>query len=360
MGKARNRNQVVAVVAAMALLVGVCLVAGCGGGATSTPPRSGSVTGQVLNAQDPSTVLIQLDGQQVDVALDSEGNFAIPNVPPGEHIISIVDPTTNSGAHLGVNVGSGEASDVGDVTLAFGGLIAGIVSQVTDSGALQPMGNVQVVAESVENVIVGTKPRQEPPPPPSGVRLVAFSAEDGSYTMRAVPTGEYQVSVVVPGFEAAIQWVWVDVGRTTPCDFILRPSFEPGVGTVQGTVTAADSTGGAGAPIVGALVSIYSQSPYQPVVPPETVAEAARMGRQGMIVPPYFEWTVFATLTDNQGHYSLNVPAGYQTVEVYAEGYEWTSQPVEVQANETVTVDFALQPWSEPPPVPGGSGGGTG
>jgi hypothetical protein len=79
-----------------------------------------------------------------------------------------------------------------------------------------------------------------------------------------------------------------------------------------------------------------------------------------MIVPPYFEWTVFATLTDNQGHYSLNVPAGYQTVEVYAEGYEWTSQPVEVQANETVTVDFALQPWSEPPPVPGGSGGGSG
>lgn len=345
-------------IVALAALVGCIVLAGCGGSSTAPPPPpgSGTVSGQVLNVQDPSNLQVQLDGVQLEVAPDSAGNFTIPNVPPGDHVISIVDPTTNSGAHINVDVGSGQATDVGDVTLAFGGMIAGIVSQVDSSGGLLPLAGVEVVAESVDIAILEPEPRQEPVPP--SIRLVAFTGDDGSYTMRAVPQGEYQVSVVVPSFEAAIQWVWVEVGHTTPCDFILRPSFEPGVGTVQGTVTAADAAGAAGEPIVGALVSVYSQFPYYPITSPETVAEAARRGRQGTIEPPYWDWRVFATLTDNQGHYSLNVPAGYQTIEVYAEGYEWTSQPIQVVANETLTVDFVLQPWTEPVPLPGSEPGG--
>lgn len=345
---------------AVALLAGCMVLAGCGGSSTAPPPPpgSGTISGQVLNVQDPSNLQVQLDGLQLEVAPDSEGNFSIPNVPPGDHVISFLDPTTNTGAHLSVDVGSGQTTDVGDVTLAFGGMIAGIVSQVDEAGNLLPLAGVEVVAESIEYPIMETEPRQESPLPVPSLRLVAFTVEDGSYTMRAVPSGNYQVSVVVPGLEAAIQWIWVEVGRTTPCDFILRPSFEPGVGTVQGTVTAADAAGANGQPVVGALVSIYSQFPYYPIVSPETIAEAARRGRQGAIAPPYWDWRVFSTLTDDQGHYSLNVPAGYQTVEVYAEGYEWTSQSIQVVADETITVDFVLLPWTEPVPLPGTEPGG--
>lgn len=358
----RGRRHQLPIVA-LALLSGCIVFAGCGGSSTSPlPPGSGRISGQVLNVQNPSGLRVELDGQQQPgVTLDSAGNFSIPNVPPGSHVVSILDPATNTGAHVTVDVGSGQASDVGDVTLSFGGLIAGIVSKTTDSGTIEPLAGVQVVAESAPPPIVGpTTAEGGTPPAPPSLRLVAFTAEDGSYSIPAVPSGEYQVSVVVPGFEAGVQWVWVEVGRTSPCDFILRPSFEPGVGTVQGTVTAADTTGAAGQPVVGALVSISSPSPYTPVVSPQTLAEAARKGRQGTVMPPYFQWTVFSTLTDKQGHYSLNVPAGYQTVEAYAEGYEWVSQSVKVLANETATADFVLQPWTGPVPVPAEPGAAGG
>jgi hypothetical protein len=338
------------------------LVAGGCGGSSVTPGSStaGTITGRVTNAQNPSSLQVSLDGQQLEVTPDAQGNFTIPNIPPGEYVVSVLDPATNSGAHLNVAVGSGQTANVGDVTLSFGGQITGIVSQVDANGVLQPMASVEVVAESVDVSTIGAAAGQEPPSPAPSLRLVAYTGEDGSYVMRAVPQGEYQVSVVVPGFEAAVQWVWAEVGHTTPCDFILRPSFEPGVGAVQGTVTAGSASADAGQPIVGALVSIYSQSPYTPVVPPEVIAQAASKGRQGMVSPPNFEWTVFTTLTDKEGHYSLNVPAGYQTIEVYAEGYEWVSQPIKVIADQTLTVDFALNPATQPVPVPLAAGGGTG
>jgi len=341
----------------LALLAAFALLAGCGGGsAPPNPDTSGRITGQVLDAQNLSSLIVELDGQPLQVTPDSQGNFTIPNVPPGDHVVSILDPTTNSGVHVDAQVGAGQATDVGDLTLAFGGAIAGIVSQVTNSGDSSPMAGVEVVAESAQPPVVEQDSSGGTTPPEPALRLVTFTAEDGFYQFRALPPGEYQVSVVVPGFEAQIQWVWVEVGQASACNFVLRPSVEAGVGTVQGTVTAGEGSENAGAPIVGALVSIYSQSPYYPILSPDTLARAKSRGRQSGVMPP--AWMSFATLTDNQGHYSLNVPSGYLTIDVYAEGFEWVSQPITVLPNVITTMDFVLTPWTEPVPlpVPGGSG----
>ena len=82
---------------------------------------------------------------------------------------------------------------------------------------------------------------------------------------------------------------------------------QPQTGVIEGTVTDAST----GQPIAGATVTVGS---------------------------------VASTTTDSQGHYSVEVEPGTYTVTASADGYQSQSQTVTVQAGETVTVNFALQP----------------
>jgi len=175
--------------------------------------------------------------------------------------------------------------------------------------------------------------------------MVAITDESGAYAFRAVPPGSYRVSVVVPGFEAAVQFVYVSVGLTSVADFQLLEAIEEGVGTVEGTVTGSD-----GAPLLGALVTIYAEENY---VPPRLSEDSRRAAAAaGRRVEPKDIWRGwFSTLTDRSGHYSLNVPSGYLYLEVSADGFLPAVRSLVLRPDETLTVDVALEP--APPPVDG-------
>ncbi|HCU37742.1 MAG TPA: hypothetical protein DGT21_20600 [Armatimonadetes bacterium] len=347
----------------MRYLCGIALVVvlfgligcGSGGGEVVINPTGGVVTGQLTGVDNPENYSILVDGSEVTVQPDAQGNFVIPNLPPGEHNVAFVSPDGMAGARVGVIVEDGRTTPVGPVQGELGGQIVGLVMQVDGDGGLTPLAGVEVIADSD---FVGIDLPIEMPRPDAGlpdgvpatnldqprdgdaVQYRAFTDESGSFTMRAVTEGAYLVSVNIPGLEQGTSWVWVSPGYTAVADFHLREAIDPGVGTIRGSVLAADGA----TPIEGASVVVFMDGGYWQPMP---AVSSADEGDEPLIVPPYY-FNEFRTLTDAQGNFSLNVPAGYLNLSIWAENYEYVFQQLALRAGEVLSLTFNLQAWEDP------------
>lgn len=362
--------------------VGIIFLAGLTGcGSSSSGPAApvtavGAVQGTLPAGVNPLDYAIYLDGAQMATAIRADGSFRLPQVPVGKHTLAVVAWSGMAAKHLTVEVRPGEDTDVGEVAPGPAGQIGGMVMKRGDEGSLTPLAGVEVLADPNVYVILAEpgvaagemRPSIYPPPAtdPSAVQYRAVTDETGAYLIPGVAPGEYLVTVNVPGLEQGVQWVYVNPGELVAANFQLQEVVAPGVGTVQGTVYGSTSAGGQ-MPLEGALVTIYVQKPWEPPVPlrplpapPEAVArhpvlmqETTEPGTVPVIVPPPYRFEQFRTLTDKNGHWSLNVPAGRLHLSVWAEGYAPFDQLITVRSDETLTVDCRLEPW-EPvePPVP--------
>ena len=361
--------------ASCALLAGL-LLAGCGGsgGGGGTKAKSGSITGSVqVSGGSPEQYQLRLDGQPVPVHPTPDGKFTIPGVSPGTHRVSAIGPDGMSGGGGTVTVVPGRPVAMPPIESELGGQIVGMVMKLED-GVLTPLAGVEVVARSDIYWVMGTdgtqtvRPKQGDPgtliyPPPEGASYSAVTDERGSYLMTAVASGSYLVTVAVPGLMTGQSFVWVDAGHTAAADFQLEPAVDPGVGTIEGTVRTPGGVEGAESPLAGALVEVSPSSPWEPPIPVDPIplrgtavlrkALAAADGSTepgggGVVMPP-IEWRTFSTLTDANGHYSLNVPTGACNVSVTAYGYDGQSASATVRKNETLNLDFLLTAWYPPP-----------
>ena len=334
-------------------------VVGCGGSGGDLPTTTG-LSGRVTGAGSPEALTLAVDGQQLKIRPQADGSFTILGLPPGEHVLSVIGPDGSVGTHITIEVDETGAADVGDIDLEAGGQIVGLVAKVEDDGALTPLEGIQVTATVPEVWILdGDHPLPEiwPPPDdrPSDLKVVGFTDADGNYTLEAVPSGEYEVRVVVPGFEVGVQWVYVAPGSSATANFHLREAIDPGIGSVEGKITSSED----GEAIPGAVVSISATQPYVPVVAPD-MAIPGRSPDAGP-VEPWFDWYTFMTLTDPHGEYHLNVPSGYMSVSVFAEGFDPVWRDVTLRPDRTLTLNIALEPmpgWPPddpyPPPLPPG------
>ncbi len=304
-------------------------------------PAGGSITGRVspATAGRAERLAFTVDGARARPQM-KRGKFLLRGVPAGAHMLSVVDTGANAGAHVQVAVRRGQTVNVGTLALTPGGQITGLVTKLVgpDGGDVEPLAGVEVHAQR--------EGRKLPPgnedggghvhsPLPDPAPLVAVTDESGAYAFRGVAPGGYLVSVVIPGLEAEAQFVYVEVGRTSVADFQLRESIEPGVGTVAGRVTDLD-----GAPVEGALVTIYSGEIYYP-------RDNRGDGDDGTVIwPPSRGF--FSTLTDQHGQFSLNVPSGHLALEVYADGYQPAYLQLTLHPRERLEVSIRLEPY-EPP-----------
>jgi hypothetical protein len=337
----------------------------------------GGVHGTLAAGVNPQDYSIYLDGAKLSATPAADGSFRLPLVPAGQHTLALVAKSGMTARYMPIEVKPGVSTDVGDVTPAPAGEIGGMVMKQAADGSLSPLAGVEVLADPNVYVIMGgtpgtagaARPSIYPPAPtdPSAVQYKAITDDTGNYLIPGVAPGEYTVTVSVPGLEQGVQWVYVNPGQLAAANFQLQEVVEPGVGTVEGTVSGKTSEGGQ-APLEGAMVTITVGTPWEPPLPlkpvpapPDAVARhplPAQAGREPgsrpIIVPPPYRFEQFQTLTDKDGHWSLNVPAGHLSLSVWAEGYAPFDQAITLQADQTLTVDCVLDQWTVvEPPVPG-------
>jgi hypothetical protein len=359
----KMRHLLIVSVLVTAVVIGGC---GGGGGAKVVPDQQmGTLAGRLVGASTPTAYQIVMDGKALSVAPTADGRFRVSGLPPGPHTIGLISSGGMAGHHTDATIVAGQVTDLGDVTPTVGGQIVGLVMRKDASGALSPLAGVKVIADSEPPVYImgGVAPAIYPPPPRDGdaVQLSAITDDGGSYTIPAVPEGAYVVTVNVPGLMQGVAWVWVSAGTTVVADFQLEPAIDPGVGTVQGTVLGDGPTAARAGlvPLVGAMVSIFSEGDWGPVSPSEPLplpstalrTLASLEAATGFMAPPY-RFGEFSTLTDEQGKYSLNVPSGYLTISVWGEGYGGAGERFALQPGETVTKDYTLEVAPTEPPVP--------
>jgi len=292
----------------------------------------------------------------------ADGSFVINGVPPGEHRVAVVEAGGMSGAYVTVIVDPGEDEVIPPVRPELGGQIVGMVT-VHDEDGVRVLPGVEVTAQPAYDIVMGAAAKDEDStfPLPELPSFSGFTDENGSYILPAVPTGEYVVTVAAPEYTENYQWVWVEAGHTAVADFELRPAIDPGVGTVRGRVMA-DTEDGL-QPVVGALVSIYSEEVWYPVGPPCIDNDGGEEngggsnegdpGDDGVVDPdhpapdeipcPWFYGV--STLTDSQGNYSLNAPAGYASIEVFASEYMSVWEEIVIRADQVLERNYTLEPW---------------
>ena len=355
----------------VALVVAIPFVTGCGGGGGNdvVDPQGNTITGKVDTAGGAEYDVL-LDGMAVPGAMRADGTYIIEGVPPGDHRVAVIERGTSSGGYVSVEVRDGQNATAPDIVPELGGQIVGMVTVDGDDG-IRALGGVEVVAVGTGPIWALAKPGNGDAPVYPIEPLPEFSAftdHEGSYRIPAVPEGEYTVTVALPDYEQGWQWVWVGAGQTAAADFRLRPAVDPGVGTVQGQVLGVGDK--AGEPIEGAVVSIFSDIPWEPIGPicppggdcvdgdpgddpaPSNKPEAPAPPEDiGMMPPPWFPGV--STLTDADGRYSLNAPAGYASIDVWAPGFEPAWDEITIEANQTQTRNFTLNRWQEPPVPPG-------
>ena len=185
--------------------------------------------------------------------------------------------------HLNVSAWGYHNKTVEVVVKLLNGTIAGIVYDAVSNTPIQ--GATVTVLEA--NVTVVTN--------------------ETGYFQVSVPAGTYTLVVSAEGYYPYNTTVSVDENETV---FIPIPLNPLGWGTIAGYVTDAAT----GEPIQGALVSVD----YSPEL---------------------------SATTDANGYYEIpNVPAGSHVVSVFANGYTKASANVTLAPNETVVVNFSLEP----------------
>jgi len=132
----------------------------------------------------------------------------------------------------------------------------------------------------------------------------AVSGDDGGYSLQ-VTEGERTITVTADGYESHSDAFEIAAGDTSTKDYNLTPIVEEPA-AISGRVIDSETSEGIGS----ALISCDGEE----------------------------------TTTDNDGNYSLEIPAGSYTVTASADDYESQDEDIEVTAGESYTVNFSLTP----------------
>ncbi len=259
---------------------------------------------------------------------DEQGYYEITNIPEGEYTLiamaSRYELYTDSFEIIG------EEEIEYDIGLTRRGEIpfGALEGFVTDADTGEPIGGafVAVMAgphvrnpHSFRGLPEGWGGRR-----PHG-RFVTRTDENGYYSFENVPQGTWPMAVIAAGYQPAHAEVEIIEGELTVMDFALSPLQAPGLATLSGTVTDADS----GESLAEAWVALLP--------PGFTPGQELRGGMGGFHGIRY-------TRTNEDGVYLLeNVPAGQYTAVAWKQGYMPEFVQIELVAEEETVLDFTLE-----------------
>ncbi len=281
------------------------------------------------------------------VQTDSSGNYEIPNLWPGEYIVSATrwdwnnfqtiwyDGATSKEEATPVQVPAD--APVTGIDFSFDrsqdfGSISGKVTY--DDGSPAAYALVEAVNASASSGNGNSGSHRRPLP-----AMLAYTDAEGNYQLDYLSPGDYYVIVRKDGYteyyddassEEDATPVTVNGAQTTSGINFVIPS-QPAEGSqIAGTVVD-DSTG---QPIEGAVVSVF-------------LASSGQMGP---------DQQMYSTATDADGHYTIaGIPAGNYAIGCWARGYvaefyddKTTPQEADVLnldgSNSVSGIDFGLSP----------------
>ncbi|MFB3897774.1 MAG: carboxypeptidase regulatory-like domain-containing protein [bacterium] len=296
------------------------------------PPATGAIQGIVTNTAtgDPisgAEITIQLPNKNswIVAHTDSTGYYLLNNLSTGSTVVKAVKPGFSPG-ELTVEVVANDTTTA-DFTLAAivppaQGAIQGIITNATSG---EPIAGVFVYARPISDfTLSATVPGTD-----AHGRYYAITDSTGYYLLNNVGIGSTLVAAIKFEFESAQQIIDVVSNDTVTADFVLSPVTPPAQGAIQGTVT----NGTTGEPIAGVLVYAKLSTGFAP----STLCPTGNGPENSFAV------------TDSTGYYLIpNLMVGDYLVSVGREHCECQTQSITVIADDTVTLDFTLQPQPEP------------
>lgn len=336
----------------------LALLAGCGGGGggSNLSGAVGRITGTVADlpldqqSRAPgSSITITVDGTDITTQSGSDGSFVLDRVPIGMH--TLVAQTSSRACAVVVGVEENQETNVGEMQLSESGQISGIVTAASDHQPIR--GAVVAVTEMVYDS-AGEMPHP--------VRVRRTNAQ-GSYTVPALPAGEYLVTISKDGFLTSSLDLTVAANATTAGDASLQTDTQAGTGAVSGTVSV-QTDSGESRPVSGVLVRLVKHgSPVDTNPLPGDAIDAdgnvvdlypndgndapppvpQGIAPSGSGVPPVPFMNEYYTFSDENGAYKIDgVPAGQYTAVAVRPGMQADQQSVAITADATATQNFTL------------------
>lgn len=200
----------------------------------STPPTTGGVTGQVVDAQSGlplAGVAVSLGGGPATVTA-ATGRFALDGLVPGAQALSYGLPGY-AAADQAFTLGAGQRLDLGTVRLAVLPTTGIVTGTVTDAATGQPLVGAQIALTG-------------------GTSLAAITDAIGGYRLVA-PPGPIALEASAPGHLAASGTATLLAGQTLRFSPALPADGGPAPTTATVTGLALDAQ--TGQPLVGATLA---------------------------------------------------------------------------------------------------------
>lgn len=325
------------------------LLAGCGGGggllALLGLIQVGDVVGNVkelIEGNEPSQLDVYLDGQLLPVTPNANGVLRLNGLPEGQHLLQVIAPSRERGAVTIVTVSADSQLQLDELPSTVGGRIRGTVRLQDAGGALRPARRVPVYAIPGGASLVGSGAPLVAVPPTT-THYVAFTNDNGEFSLDAVAPGDYLVTTAVAGHATDVQLVQRLAERQTLRNLDLTLVADSGdAGTVFGNVEG--QLGGGGTQTLGgASLRATPGTPFRPTVDQDAIDRIATAAGASLRQSPWFNWRVLSTLTDSGGSYRLPLPAGSARVACFAYNYRPGYLDTTVIAGVDRRLDFAVQ-----------------
>jgi len=273
-------------------------------GLTPPPaPQVGVVSGKASysDGSDASGITLTLTGPgSQGLAAMADGTFTFNNVAPGTYTLAA--DAADSLEHrltVAVQVTGGMTTNVPNLTLTAVGTVTGKATKGSSA-----TGNAGITV-----AVAGTSAR-------------ATTADDGSYTLNAVPAGTQTLLATLPDYDPATAMVTVTRGSTMAMDLTISKLTTHG--SVSGTVLFADQ-------------------------------------QDRSIISVSAEGTGLSTHADGNGNYTLSLPAGHFNIVADAPNFPTRPiGPVAVDDGTQVTLPtLVMSPWFDFGAEPGVTAGPT-
>ncbi len=325
----------------------VVVLAGCGAAGLLQLfglVQLGRLAGQLASpfeGEDPTDYRVYMDGYDIGSSPGPSGDIDLNGLPHGVHLVSITTADKHRGWHQLLEIAPDQTANIGQINPFEGATIAGTVSRQTVDSGTSLLRGVRVVAVKDAAILLRAgvgSPIDVPPQSAASslTYLMGYTDDQGRYTLGPAQYGDYIVFVAGAGYFSDAAFVHVEYGQdATAVDLVLEHDGSQNPGTVGGAVSVARE----GERLLTARLS----SPYPTPISPTLRQQIEQDSGQQLISQPWCHLYTLTTLSNNLGHYNLDLPAGRHNLQAFMFDFKAKEVDVNVDPGGQTPQDFHLE-----------------